>query len=304
MTEVSDTTTTTGRLTGEEARAQLLAGLPVSERRLDLAGISTAVLEGGDGPPVVLLHDPSEYAAKWFRVIPDLVGTHRVIAPDLPGHGASRVTRGPLDADRVLEWLGELIDATCPTPPALVGLILGGAIAARFAAAQPGRVGRLVLVDSLGLRPLEPAPEFGQALHAFLAEPDEDTHEQLWRYCAFDLDRLRRDMGARWAPFAAYNLDRAAAADVQAAVQQLMQDFAMPAIPPDALARISAPVSLIWGRHDLATPLAAAEEASARYGWPLQIIDGAADDPVIEQPAAFLRALHLALGHTTTGRQS
>ena len=57
-----------------EAREQLLAGLPVTERRLRLAGVSTAVLEGGDGPPVVLLHGPGGNAAHWMRVIPELVG--------------------------------------------------------------------------------------------------------------------------------------------------------------------------------------------------------------------------------------
>lgn len=302
MTNLHDTTTTP-RTTGEQARAQLLAELSLIERRLELAGVSTAVLEGGDGPPVVLLHDPSEYAAKWFRVLPGLAGTHRVIAPDLPGHGTSRVLRGGLDRDRVRDWLGELIEATCATPPALVGLILGGAIAARFAAAHPDRVSRLVLVDSLGLRPLQPTPEFGQALNAYLTDPNEDTHERLWRYCAFDVDRLRADMGEYWAPFAAYNIDRAAASDVQQSLHQFMEQFAFPGIPPDVLAAISTPTSLIWGRHDLATPLEVAQDASARYGWPLHVIEGAADDPVIEQPEAFLRALRVALGRTVTRRQ-
>src|SRR5919197_5155852 len=89
-----------GNLDGPtNARERLLAGLPVAERRLELAGISTAVLEGGAGRPVVLLHGPGEYGAKWMRVIPDLVTTHRVIAPDLPGHGASEVPGERLDAD-------------------------------------------------------------------------------------------------------------------------------------------------------------------------------------------------------------
>jgi hypothetical protein len=39
------------------------------ERRLELAGVSSAVLEGGDGPPVLLLHGPGEFAALWARVI-------------------------------------------------------------------------------------------------------------------------------------------------------------------------------------------------------------------------------------------
>src|SRR5213592_4028394 len=116
-----------------DTREQLLEGIPVRERRLELAGVSTAVLEGGEGPPVVLLHGPGEFAAKWMRVIPDLVTTHRVVAPDLPAHGASEVPDGSLDADLVLDWLDELIDRTCPSPPVLVGHILGGAIAARFA---------------------------------------------------------------------------------------------------------------------------------------------------------------------------
>ncbi len=83
---------------GASARERLLAGIPVTERRLQLAGVSTAVLEGGDGPPLILLHGPGGYAAHWMRVIPGLVATHRVVAPDLPGHGASEVGDGALDA--------------------------------------------------------------------------------------------------------------------------------------------------------------------------------------------------------------
>src|SRR5688500_9549302 len=86
-----------GRLTGDDARRRLLAGIPVFERRLQLAGVSTSVLEGGHGAPVVLLHGPGGNATHWTRVIPDLVGTHTVIAPDLPGQGNSQVEDGTLD---------------------------------------------------------------------------------------------------------------------------------------------------------------------------------------------------------------
>jgi pimeloyl-ACP methyl ester carboxylesterase len=88
------------RTAGEDARERLLSGLPVTERRLQLAGVSTAVLEGGDGPPIVLLQ--AEFATVWMRVIPELVTTHRVIAPDLPGLGASEVSDGLPDANAVL----------------------------------------------------------------------------------------------------------------------------------------------------------------------------------------------------------
>lgn len=278
------------------ARQRLLAGLPVTERRLHLAGVSTAVLEGGGGPPLVLLHGPGEHAAKWMRVIPRLAATHRVIAPDLPGHGASEPVDGPLDPARVSAWVDELIERTCETAPALVGQILGGAIAARFAVDRSDRVGRLVLVDALGLAPFRPEPEFGRALADFVAQPTADTHDRLWRQCAFDLDRLRDRLGERWEWLKAYNLDRAGVPGLTATQRGLMEQFGMPAIPPADLARIAVPTTLIWGRHDRATPLSVAEAASGRYGWSLYVVEDAADDPPIEQPDAFLTALHAALG--------
>jgi pimeloyl-ACP methyl ester carboxylesterase len=282
---------------GEQARRQLLARMPVTERRLQLAGVSTAVLEGGDGPPVVLLHGPGAYAAHWLRVIPDLVTSHRVVAPDLPGHGASEVVDGALDADRVLDWLEALIDQTCESPPTLVGELMAGAIAARFASDRGLRLTRLVLADTFGLSEFQPTPAFGLALTQFLAQPTEDTHRALWRHCAFDLDRLRQRMGETWQPFETYNLACARRPSQEAALSSLMQQFGLPLIPSAELARITVPTTLIWGRHDRATPLAIAEAASVRYRWPLEVIEDSADDPSIEQPEAFLRALRNALGN-------
>ncbi len=263
----------------DSARQTLLTGLPVAERRLDVAGVATAVLEGGDGPPLVVLHGPGANATHWMHAIDGLTRTHRVIAPDLPGHGATDATPDTLG------WLGELIAETCAAPPVLVGYALGGAIAARFAAGHGDRIRGLVLVDALGLAAFDPAPEFGQALHAFLAQPDESTHDQLWKHCAFDLDGLRERMGERWEAFRTYNLDRARVPS------SLMEEFGLAAIAPDELAQIAVPVTLIWGRHDLATPVAVAEAAAAKHGWPLHVIEDCADDPPIEQPEALVRAL-------------
>lgn len=282
------------RSTETGLRESLLAGLPVTERRLSPAGVGTAVLEGGDGPPLVLLHGPAAYAAHWMYLVPSLVDTHRVIAPDLPGHGAS-LANGPLDVERTLDWLRELIGQTCESPPVIVGQLLGGAIAARFAGESGVRLRRLVLVDAFGLCPFEPAPGFGQAVSRYLAAPSIETHRALWHHCAFDLGRLHRRMGSRWSPFEAYNVDRARAPGAGEAVGALMQAFALRPIPPAVLARIPVPVSLVWGRHDRATPLSVAEAASARYGWPLHVIDDCADDPPVEQPEALLQVLRADL---------
>ena len=277
------------------SRDRLLAEIPVTERRLELAGGTTTVLEAGAGAPLVLLHGPGANATHWLWVVPQLAATHRVIAPDLPGQGSSELANGPLQADGVMDWLDELIEETCASPPVLVGYAFAGAMAARFAAERGDRLVALVLVDMLGLVPFAPAPDFGVALNDFLAQPSEGTHDRLWRQCALDLDGLRERMGGRWEPFEAYNVDNARSPSVMAALGALMEQFGVPAVPPAVLERITVPTTLIWGRHDLATPVAAAEEASARYGWPLHVIEDCADGPPIERPEAFLEALRFAL---------
>lgn len=290
------------RANGDDPRQRLLAGLPVTERRLDLAGISTAVLEGGEGPPIILLHGPGESAANWRWVMPELVETHRVIAPDLPAHGSTAAPDDGLDADRVLAWLGDLIDRTCASPPALVGHVLGGAIAARFAIEAGDRVSHLVLVDSLGLARFRPSPRFALGLAGFVARPNERRYERLMEQCSFDLDALRERMGDEWEPFAHYNLELARAPSAKAA-GKLFRALGIPRLPPEGLARITVPTTLIWGRHDRANRLAVAQAASDRYGWPLQVVEKAADDPPRDRPEAFLRALHVALGRTVTASQ-
>jgi pimeloyl-ACP methyl ester carboxylesterase len=276
---------------GADARALLLSGLDVAEHRLVAAGISTSVLVGGAGRTVLLLHGPGEHAAKWARVMPRLSTRYRVVAPDLPGHGATEAGHVAVDAERVLSWLDELIRQTCDVPPIVVGQLLGGSIAARFASRYGDRLERLVLADALGLAAFQPAPEFGQALMDFVRDPTGEKHDQLWKYCAFDLDRLRDSMGEQWDHLRAYNLDRAGAAGLAPIRQMLMEQFGMPAIPEAELANITVPTALVWGRNDLATPLHVAESARDRYGWPLHVIDRAGDDPAIERPAEFVRVL-------------
>jgi pimeloyl-ACP methyl ester carboxylesterase len=293
-----------GRRAAGDARGRLLAGVPVTERRLRLAGVSTAVLEGGDGPPLVMLHGQGGWAGGWLPVIPALEERHRVVVPDLPGLGASEMPDGPPDAATVLAWLGELIDQTCPTPPAVVGASLGGLIAARFAADHGQRLSRLVLASTGGLvAPVRPRPAMLLALIRHGTRPSERTVLQLLRQVTFDLDRVRERMGERWQPMLDYSLDRGRTPSVQRANRRLLKEIGLPRMPPEQVARITVPTTLIWGRHDRVMPLRTAQEASARYGWPLHVIEDAGHFAVIDQPEAFLRTLLAALeaGEAATG---
>ena len=280
--------------TAEAAYQQLLEGVAVTERRLELAGISTNVLEGGRGPSIVLLHGPGEYGAAWFRVLPALMETNHVVAPDLPGHGTTYCD-GDLTAARALEWLGDLIAQTTPTPPVLLAHLLSGALAAHFVSEHPGRVAKLVLVDTFGLAPFEPAPEFGEAVMGFMTQPNRNTHEMLWQGCAYDLEGFRGALGRKWQALETYNIDRASVPSHQRTQHALFQAFGFPPVPEPILDSIRVPTTLIWGRHDLATRVEVARAASARFGWPLHVIESAGDGPAAEQPAAFLEVLRAVL---------
>ena len=161
------------------------------------------VLEGGDGPPVVLLHGPGANAAHWLRVLPDLVRRHRVVAPDLPGHGASEPADGRSTPTRVLAWLGELIERTCASPP-VAGRATRSAARSRPASPptrrpdQPARARRRARSGRRSTRRRSSA----RRCRSSSPSPRERTHDLLWQHCALDLDGLRERMGERWAPFA------------------------------------------------------------------------------------------------------
>lgn len=279
------------RRADDDLRRSVLAGLPVTERLLSLNGVRTAVLEGGEGAPIVLLHGPGGYGAQWARVLPLLVPTNRVVAPDLPGHGASHPFPDALDQDVTSGWLDDLIECTCRVPPVLVGSALGGALAARYAAERGTKVRALVLLDSLGLAAFQPTREFASALEQFLAAPDSRTHDELWTQCVFDINALRERLGERWDSIKAYTLDRVQAPGRVAALSSLMTHVGAPAIPPSTLARLAVPTALVWGRENRATPLHVATAASSRYGWQLHVIEEAGADTALEQPHAFVSAL-------------
>ncbi|MCZ7414519.1 alpha/beta fold hydrolase [Streptomyces sp. WMMC897] len=277
------------------AEERLLGDVAITERELRCAHVRTAVLAGGEGPPVVLLHGAGEFAARWFGVIPALAGSHRVVAPDLPGHGSSGAADGRLDADRTTRWLDELIAQTCAEPPTVVGHLLGGAVAARFAAAHPDRLARLVLVDSYGLTPFRPEPAFALALAGFVARPTERSRDRLFRQCVVEPDRLRDELGAAMTAFETHVLATARRRRQKAALRGLFTRLALPAIPEADLARIAVPTSLVWGREDRQARLRGAEAAHERYGWPLHIIEDSGADPALERLEAFLTALRAAL---------
>jgi pimeloyl-ACP methyl ester carboxylesterase len=109
--------------------------------------------EEGDEPPVVLLHGAGiDAAGVSFRyALPALAEQRRVLAPDLPGHGASGKPDASYTTDYFMEALEGFLDALDLDRVSLAGVSLGGALALGRALEAPDRVERLVLVSSYGL---------------------------------------------------------------------------------------------------------------------------------------------------------
>lgn len=108
---------------------------------------------GTSGPAVVLLHGAMLDTAPltWGRTLAALRDTCRLFAPDLPRHGGSRPWHGPTDQEGLEAVLATLLDHWELPRATVVGLSLGGAIAAGFAARHPERVDRLVLIAPGGM---------------------------------------------------------------------------------------------------------------------------------------------------------
>jgi 2-hydroxymuconate-semialdehyde hydrolase len=266
----------------------MLAGLPVTERRLDLAGTATAVVEAGDGPPLVLLHGGIECGGPiWAPVVARLAEHHRVVVPDLPGLGESDpVDR--LDPATFAAWFSALLRMTCDQPPALVAHSVGGSLAARFATEHSDLLGRLVLYGAPGVGRYRMPLALRVTAVRFALRPSERNAERFDRLAFHELDRVRR-LDVEW--FAAFGADSLARARVPHVKRTMRRLIGIGTRPVPGLERVEVPTTLLWGRHDRFVPLDLAEAASARLGWPLHVIDGAGHVPHIEQPDAFLEAL-------------
>ncbi|MBW3550252.1 MAG: alpha/beta hydrolase [Proteobacteria bacterium] len=103
------------------------------------------------GPRVLALHGWLDNAASFVPLAPHLPGLDLAV-PDLPGHGAS--AHLPAAADYTMVAFARagfaIADALGWERFALLAHSLGGAVASVMAAANPQRVERLLVIESLG----------------------------------------------------------------------------------------------------------------------------------------------------------
>lgn len=99
----------------------------------------------GEGEPVVLLHPVGLDHSFWGEFAERCATLHRVVAIDLPGHGASPSLVGEGDINAYVDAVVATMDQLNLGAASIVGLSFGGMIAQQLALRHPDRVARLVL---------------------------------------------------------------------------------------------------------------------------------------------------------------
>ncbi|MCB9759088.1 MAG: alpha/beta fold hydrolase [Alphaproteobacteria bacterium] len=102
-------------------------------------------IERGTGPPLLLIHGLMVTGEMYEPVLDHFAARHRVIVPDLRGHGRSRGLPPPFTVPQLAADLAALLDHLGVESAAVLGYSQGGAVAQQLALAAPARCSRLVL---------------------------------------------------------------------------------------------------------------------------------------------------------------
>ncbi len=123
--------------------------------RIAVNGIHLNVKTRGTGSPLLMLHGFTGSAATWAQATTHFAPRHRVVAPDLLGHGRSDAPVHPsrYRADRSVADILAVLDQLRLRAVSVLGYSMGGRLALRLASTAPRRVAALVIVSaSPGLR--------------------------------------------------------------------------------------------------------------------------------------------------------
>jgi pimeloyl-ACP methyl ester carboxylesterase len=215
----------------------------------------------GSGPPLVFLHNGGASHRIWERQVAHFSRTHRCIAFDLPGFGASERPAVRTSLRFHVDWLGAFFHLHRIEHATLVGNCMGSAIALAFASAHRVRASRLVLFHVLTKStvlagPYGPffaleAPRLRRALRFLAARLT--TPRLLLKHA------VRAHFGSGVEPDAplAIELARLYRRPGQlAALSDLVVDVdALAALDELVLARSSPPTLMLWGESNAVLPV-------------------------------------------------
>jgi pimeloyl-ACP methyl ester carboxylesterase len=268
----------------------LLPGL--EERLYERRGAQIRTFEGGEGPPLLLVHGYGGAAWNFSELAPLLAG-RRLIIPDLPGHGGSSPLPAPTltgFADVLAQILeAQILDGAVD----VLGHSLGGVVALRLAERHPSLVRRLVLAAPAGISSSTRMSEITIALVG-IVKPGRMAGRRVSLVA-----RSRRLRKVVFGGFEVANPDllteRAVHGflrgptmhtDVLGAGLALVEDD-----PREDLDRVRCPVLILWGARDKQVPLEDGFEYARRLRAPIRVIADCGHLLIGERPDICARAV-------------
>lgn len=241
---------------------------------LTLQGIELPVSRRGRGRPLLMLHGGGGPVSS--RPFADLLAEHmEVIEPVHPGFAGTAIPEHFDGMEDLVYLYLDLMDKLDLRDAVLMGFSMGGWAAAEIAVRNQQRIGQLILVDAVGIKP---GSRDDRDIPDIFATSPEEVERLMWH------DPAK-------APGAAGRSDeewQAAAANRVALGMYTWDPYMHNPKLPRRLHRVGVPTLLLWGAGDrLVTPDYGRAYAGMIPQADLQVIGAAGHLPHIEQPEAF-----------------
>ncbi|WP_208544107.1 alpha/beta fold hydrolase [Nocardioides seonyuensis] len=270
-----------------------------------LHGHELSYLDSGEGPAVLFIHGILGSQRQWAHLVDKMDDDHRVVVPDLFGHGDSAKPTGDYSLSAHAATMRDLLDHLGIERVTLVGHSLGGGIAMQFYYLFPERVDRLVLVSSGGLgREVSPLlrsatlPGAEQVLSLVASGPVLSRVEALGRGLTKVGWRPGADISAIWRGFTSlgdHESRRAFLSTTRAVIdiggQSISAHDHLESVLP-------IPVLIVWGSKDRMIP--AWHALKAQHSVPecqVELFEGAGHFPHLEDPDRFATVVRDFISH-------
>ena len=266
-----------------------------AERTVTLHGHTLSYTDSGEGPALLFIHGILGSQKQWAHLVDRLDDDHRLVVPDLFGHGQSAKPVGDYSLGAHAATLRDLLDKLGIAQVTLVGHSLGGGIAMVFSYLFPERVDRLVLVASGGLgREVSPLlrsatlPGAEYVLPVIASGWMRDRIASAGRVLGAVGVRPGRDLGTVWDGFTSLgdaDTRRAFLATTRAVIDPGGQSVNAHDYLPDST---PIPTLVVWGTKDRMIPAFHAAAATASMpNCRVELFQGAGHFPHLDDPDRF-----------------
>lgn len=289
-----------GVIRGQERR--LVRGLEREglHRREVQVGQSTVELwEGGEGPPLLLLHGFGASAPwQWHHQVKALRPGRRVVVPNLVWFGGSRTTSAKRGIQLQVDAVAGVCDALGVSGADVVGISYGGMVGYELATARPELVGRLVLMDSPG------NAHGARDQQAMLTRFGASSAQELFLPTEPEGITTLMEIAYWNPPWTPKNVRKAVLRELYTARRREQSELlaGLKAEMGEAdRPKPQQPVLVVWGEGDEVFPLSMGQEVAADLGAPIAVIERARHAPNLERPDAVNAAILGFLGTPTDG---